>query len=221
MWLIDLKSGGETKRLDAPRGVYHCAFSHDGEWLAAGTLNGKGVRVWSVEDASKTVDLPVRGSARVAFSHDGGRQVRSLVTGDSQAYRFWETGSWEATGKIDNEMGDSCGVMAFSPRETVLILACRGAELKVYDPSGTMELSSPDFDREIPLCFDPDGRIMITTGQAGGVFFWKLDDVRARLLQQGLDWHLPPPGLDWAGMPPYESRAFPIVKRVVLPETAF
>ena len=221
MWLIDLKHGGEPRRLDAPHGVHYCAFSHDGEWLAAGTLNGNGVRIWSVGDTSNTTDLPIRGSARVAFSYDEKRQVRKLVTGDSQAYRFWETGSWEAKGSIDSEMGDSCGVMAFSPRETVLILACRGAELKVYDPSGAMEFSSPDFDREIPLCFDPDGRIMITTGQSGGIFFWKLDEVRAHLLQQGLDWHLPRPGLDWAEMPQYDSREFQIVKRVVLPQSGF
>ena len=216
MWLIDLKNNVEPRRLDAPRGVHHCAFSHDGEWLAAGTLHGNGVRIWPVGDTSNPVDLPVRGTARVAFSHDKERQVRRLVTGDSEAYRFWEIGSWKPKGSIVSEMRDSCGVMTFSPRETVLAIACRGAELKVYDPWGAMELSSPDFDREIPLCFDPDGKFMITTGQSGGVFFWKLDEVRRHLEQQGKAWNLPSPGLDWAEMPAFPEKHRTIVKRVVI-----
>jgi WD40 repeat protein/tRNA A-37 threonylcarbamoyl transferase component Bud32 len=223
MWLIDLENVAAPMRLDAPRGVHYCAFSHDGEWLAAGTLNGDGVRIWSVLDTSTSVDLPIRGSARVAFSHDHESQVRRLVTGDSEAYQFWETGSWKLKGSIKNEMSDSCGVMAFSPRETVLAVACRGDELKIYDPSGSMELSSPDFDREIPLCFDPPplgGRILITTGQSGGVFFWKLDEVRKHLFQLGKEWNLPEPGLDWK-MKEFDQPEPPIVKRVVVADPGF
>jgi hypothetical protein len=102
--------------------------------------------------------------------------------------------------------------MAFSPRMTALILACRGAELKVFNPFTLEELSAPDFDRETPLCFDPHGRVMVTTGQSGGLFFWNLDRVRSRLV---------PLGLDWSHMPPFPELELPLVRRVVLPDPGF
>jgi hypothetical protein len=69
-------------------------------------------------------------------------------------------------------------------------------------------VSSPDFDRESPLCFDPSGRLMINTGQAGGIFFWKLDEVRAHLVEMGLD---------WKHMPEFPKELpLPVVRRVVV-----
>ncbi|HEX5790738.1 MAG TPA: hypothetical protein VFY13_06270, partial [Luteolibacter sp.] len=62
---------------------------------------------------------------------------------------------------------------------------------------------------ETPLCFDPHGRIMVTTGQSGGLFFWKLDEVRAGLVQIGLDWE---------HMPLFVPLTLPKVVRVHLPE---
>ena len=36
MWLVDLKSGGEPRWLEAPAQVANCALSEDGRWLATG-----------------------------------------------------------------------------------------------------------------------------------------------------------------------------------------
>jgi WD40 repeat protein/tRNA A-37 threonylcarbamoyl transferase component Bud32 len=205
MWLVDLKNGAAPERFAAPPGVSYCAISPDGHWLAAGTLNGDGVRIWNLADQSAPVDLPIHGSAKVAFSPDG----KWFVTGDTEAYRFWEPGSWKLQQEIPSEMGGSSGQMAFSPRMTALIIACRRAELKVLNPFTLEELSAPDFDRESPLCFDPHGRVMITTGQSGGLFFWHLDSVRERLVSMGLD---------WAHMPPFPELELPLVRRVTLSE---
>ena len=201
MWLVDLKNRAAPKRLAAPRGVANCALSPDGKWLAAGTVRGDGIRIWEFGTAAAPVDLPVRGSAKVVFSPDG----KWLVTGDTEAYRFWELGSWNLKREIPSQMSNSSGLMAYSPRMTALTIACRGAELKVLNPFTLEELSAPDFDRESPLCFDPYGRVMITTGQAGGLFFWKLDAVRSRLVKIGLD---------WVHMPPFPVLELPVVRRV-------
>jgi WD40 repeat protein/tRNA A-37 threonylcarbamoyl transferase component Bud32 len=201
LWLVDLKHGAKPVRLAAPAGVAHCATSPDGRWLAAGTRNGNGVRIWPLDEIGAPVDLPIRGSAKVAFSPEG----KWFVTGDTEFYQFWETGTWQLKRSIPSQMGDTSGLMAFSPRMTALIIACRRAELKVLNPFTLEELSAPDFDRETPLCFDPHGRVMITTGQTGGLFFWNLDTVRSRLV---------PLGLDWNHMPPFPELQLPLVKRV-------
>jgi serine/threonine protein kinase/WD40 repeat protein len=205
VWLVDLKIGAKPTRLAAPAGVAHCTISPDSHWLAAGTRNGSGVRIWALDGKSPPVDLPIRGSAKVAFSPDG----KWFVTGDTEFYQFWETGTWKLKRSIPSQMGDTSGLMAFSPRMTALIIACRRAELKVLNPFTLEELSAPDFDRETPLCFDPHGRVMITTGQTGGLFFWNLDTVRSRLV---------PLGLDWSHMPPFPGLELPLVRRLVLPD---
>jgi WD40 repeat protein len=160
-------------------------------------------------DAVAFKDLPlIRGSTRVAFSPDNKR----LVTGDTEAYRFWKTGTWDLEREIPSAMGGRHGMMAYSPRMTALMIACRGAELKVLNPLTLEEESSPDFDQESPLCFDPSGRLMITTGQSGGIFFWKLDEVRA---------HLDGMGLDWKHMPAFPKELPPpVVSRVVVAAAA-
>jgi WD40 repeat protein len=204
IWLLDRKGVHPPRRLEAPSGVAHCAISADGQWVAAGTSKGNGVRVWQTRDPSAPVDLPIHGHARVAFSPDG----KWLVTGDTEAYRFWKTGSWELDREIPSQMGEFNGIMSFSPRMTALIIACQRAELKVLNPFTLEELASPDFDRESPLCFDPHGRVMITSGPSGGVFFWKLDAIRARLADLGLDWEY------MQKFPPLE---LPVVRRIELP----
>jgi len=210
IWLVDLPQGTPPRCIGGPPGVAYCEISRNGKWLAAGNSQGLGVRIWSLPDALVLKDLPIRGSARVAFSPDNKR----LVTGDTEAYRFWKTGTWELEREIPSKMGGCHGMMAYSPRMTALMIACRGAELefKVLNPLTLEEESSPDFDQESPLCFDPTGRLMITTSQSGGIFFWKLDEVRAHLLGMGLDWkHMPPFPKE---LPP------PVVRRVVVAAAA-
>jgi serine/threonine protein kinase/WD40 repeat protein len=211
IWLVDLPQGAPPRRLGGPAGVAYCEISRNGKWLAAGTSQGNGVRIWSLPDAVALQDLPlIRGSARVAFSRDP--DVNRLVTGDTEAYRFWKTGTWELEREIPSAMGGHHGIMAFSPRMTALIIACQRAELKVLNPFTMEEVSSPDFDRESPLCFDSSGRLMITTGQSGGIFFWKLDEVRAHLVGMGLD---------WKHMPEFPKELpLPVVRRVVVPAAA-
>jgi hypothetical protein len=121
-------------------------------------------------------------------------------------------------------MGDSPGMLAFSPRRTALAIACKRDELKVLQPFAfgvpadllredlaLAEMASPDFDREAPLCFDPSGRLMVTTGRTGGLFFWRLDEVRSRL--KGI--RLGEKNSDWEGLPDYPAQSFERVRAVV------
>jgi WD40 repeat protein len=206
IWILDLKGGAGPRPLEMPAEVAYCSFSPDGQWVAAGTADADGVRIWSMTGNAPAVDLPSRGTARVVFSPDSKR----LVACDTDVYRFWKTGSWEVEREIPSQMGGTSGIVCFSPRPTVLIIAYHRAELKVIDVDSLQEVCSPDFDRETPLCFDSDGRLMITVSPSGGVFFWKLDAVRANLLKMGLD---------WKSMKLFDPFDLPLLDRVVLPSS--
>ena len=153
----------------------------------------------------KSFPSPLIGTARVAFSpfpvdlqtgERTGELVPWLVTGDAKHYQFWNTDTWElqTNQSIESNMGDRSCRMAFSSRGTALALAVEGEKLKVYALPYTggspvpLEFSSPDFDREIPLCFSPYGRILATIKPSGELFFWKLDRVRKQLKALELDW---------------------------------
>ena len=207
MWLVDLKSNNAVRSLGGPEKATFCAMSQDGLWLATGTWKGDGVRIWKLPEADAPVDLPIHGSASVGFSPDG----RWLVTGDTEAYRFWKMGVWELGKQISSGMSEHYGRMAFSAkRKTVMAIACQRDELKVIELKHLTELTAPDFDREAPLCFDPDGLMLVTSGETG-TFFWQLDAVRAWLKEFDLDWEF---------LPDFESIRFPVVRRVVVPAQA-
>ncbi len=226
IWLVDVKGREVPRRLEGTEGFAYCAISRDGRWLAAGTRVGTGVRVWSLPDAVRVADLPTSGGAKVAFSQERKEEgepeekdkVLWLVTGDTESYRFWRTGTWDAdplrqpiASGLGGRMGGIPASMSFSPRQTAFSLAYGRAELRVYDPKTLTLVSRPDFDRESPLCFDPTGLIMVTAGQTGGIFFWNLDRVRIALRPWDLDWtHMR--DLDIEKLP-----RFPLVRGVVLP----
>lgn len=204
IWLLDLKQKAPPRRLEGPAGVVNCALSPDGRWLAAGTSKGNGVRIWQLPEATSVTDLPIHGSSTVAFSAN----QKWFVTGDSEFYSFWRPGSWKLERKIPSESGEQYGTMAFSPRNTAIAIARRRAEFQVLDPVTLDPLSSPDFDRETPLCFDSYGILLVNCTQGGGLVFWKLDAVRS---------HLEKMGLDWTELAKIPKMTLPVIRHVILP----
>jgi serine/threonine protein kinase len=90
-------------------------------------------------------------------------------------------------------------------------IACRRSEFKMLLLGDLTELTAPDFDHEMPVCFDPTGMIMVTSGTTG-IFFWKLDAMRAELAKLGLDFD----ELRDRPFPILPPDKFPIVRRVIL-----
>ena len=218
LWILDLETGRELALVEGDGGISSCAISADGLWLAANSTRGGApfVSIWQMPEKGKPLEtinldpvqeIPVSGAARVAFSplprqqpghgSKGDPGVEWLITGDAERYQFWKTGSWTDQGcpKIPSNMGKFQGKLALSSRGTALAIAVDEEEMQVFDLLTEETLSQPDFDREIPLCFDPTGTLMITARQSGGtgIFFWRLAVLRPRLDHEwGLDWeHLP------------------------------
>ena len=242
LWLINLEDGEpEPYRLPGSEGATTCAISADGCWIAAVLRDPQAISdrcriaVWAMPDDGnfpqrpETIDQPGVGvAARIAFSPrpsnpETGKltegPVSWLVTGDSKNYQFWRTGSWEldANQTIPSNMGERSGRIAFSSRGTALAIAIDEDVITFYAPPSAelpkpIELSTPDFDTEIPVCFSPCGRILITAKPTGHTFFWRLDLVRSELRKLGLDW-----GLRQFETPDPSDRGK--VGRIVLPAT--
>jgi serine/threonine protein kinase/WD40 repeat protein len=206
LWTMDLLDDLRPARIGHLPNAAFCTLSGDGRWLAAGTWKGSGVRVWSLENRNAPpVDLPIPGSATVAFAPED----RWLVTGDTEAYRFWNTVSWQCEQVVPTGgMGESYGRMAFSPRTTVAAVTCRREEFKLLLLGNLEVLTAPDFDREAPLCFDPTGMLMVNTGLTG-LFFWKVDTIRNELERLGLDF-------DELKDHPFPALSLPVVRRILV-----
>ena len=239
LWLIGLNGQiGAPYRLPGSEGATTCAISADGSWLAAGLINPSQVSVWAMPQGTSPAmpltaldpfPIPVHGSARIAFScrpydlekneQKEDEPVKWLVTGDENEYQFWSTEDWELKKDemISSHMDRRSGRMAFSSRG-FLAIAVEREKLKVFvpnpyypkNPPAFVDFSTPDFDKEIPLCFSPYGRILVTTKPSGQIYFWNLDKVRTHLKELELDWEIDS----------FKPREFDQVSRVELPPAA-
>ncbi len=76
-----------VSHLDDCRGA---DVSPDGQWLATGSHQVGGVRIWRIADATEVAKLPIEGGSWATFSPDG----NWLVAGNPGC-RLWKVGTWE------------------------------------------------------------------------------------------------------------------------------
>ena len=70
--------------------VRSVSVSPDGRWVATGSHNGAGCKVWDAQTGQLVKELmPNEGMINVCFSPDG----HWLGAGNSESYRLWATGS--------------------------------------------------------------------------------------------------------------------------------
>jgi WD40 repeat protein len=187
---IDLEGKREKMPIVDHPGVGFLSISPKSEWLATGTWQGTGVKVWDLESGELLRDLPVEGDASVAFSPDG----RWLVTGSSKEYRFWEVGSWQPGHSIPREMvGNRHGRMAFSPDGRILALARTRSQIELVDVGALSPLAlleGADFDAQEVYGFSADGTALLATAGFNRARLWDLRRIREKLGGMGLDWEM-------------------------------
>ena len=77
--------------------------------------------------------------------------------------------------------------VCFSPDGGALALSAAADVVRLVDPSGGREPAS--FGGAAPLCFSPDGRLLVTaTDGMRVVQVWDLGLIRRQLATMGLDW---------------------------------
>jgi WD40 repeat protein len=187
--VLDLdKPPGQARRF-THRNAMSVAISPDGQWIASGTHNGFGIKVWEAHTGKLERDLlPDTRSAAVVFSPDG----RWLVAGTEEEYCFWEVGRWQLVRRIRGPRGG----MAFTPDTRMFAYQVSHGVVRLIDPGSDREfaaLQGPVTDPLAWLHFTSDGsHLVASTSGTGRVQVWDLRAIRAALAQRGLDWDLPP-----------------------------
>jgi serine/threonine protein kinase/WD40 repeat protein/tetratricopeptide (TPR) repeat protein len=168
-------------------------FSPDGQWLATGNWQGRGVKIWNARTGTLEQTLEVgdaqQRAAWPAFSPDG----KWLVTGTFAEYRFWEVGSWHKKHALPREnAAKSGGLIVFSSDARMLAVLHGVSEVRLVDPGTGRELARLPAAGG-PYCFTHDGSQLVTLGERDGAFqIWDLRLIRRQLRELDLDWKQPP-----------------------------
>ena len=198
--IINLDRPGEQVTFKPHPNLWWIALSPDGEWLVTGPWNAKLVRVWNAHTGQHKLDLPVElppdGRASMEFSRDG----QWLVTGTSQGFRLWKTGTWEPGLEIPRAtVSDLPGFAAFAPDGSLLAITHSLRVVKLIDLNTGREVATlepPNCEMLANLCFSPDGNLLAIGDRTHSLQLYDLQRIRSQLAEMGLDWDstkLPPP----------------------------
>jgi serine/threonine protein kinase/WD40 repeat protein len=177
-------------RLEPHKGAQTVAISPDQRWVATGSRDDAGVRVWDAQTGEPVKDLvPQEGWVQVTFSPDG----RWLATRGNNL-RLWAVGSWQQGLSLSGIAG---AAVAFSPTEKLLAMETGYGTVRLVDPDTGREyarLAEPDQVKVTWMCFSPDGQELLTSGSGNEAWIrvWNLRAIRRELAEMGLDWELPP-----------------------------
>jgi len=193
--LLDLEGKSLPRHLSGRPGLHDVALSADGCWAAAGSWQGKGVRLWDAHTGHVVKDwLMESPSASAAFSPDG----RWLVTATGQEYRFWRVGIWEADKAIPRhpDAGTVPGVMAFTPDGRLLAVAWTRRVIQLVDTAtceslATLEPPDPGAEGIYSMCFNGEGSTLVAAIENHRLQVWDLREIRRQLRAMGLDWDPP------------------------------
>ena len=190
--VIDLANPDKVVKLGGHPGMRHISMSPDGKWVATGTWQGSGVKVWDAQSGRLEKEFPESSHANVLFSPDG----RWLVTAGVE-YRLWQTPSWQPGPQISSQSKNHLlGQMAFSRDSQLLAIASGGRRsvrlLETKTARTVAEFESPAASLVNGLCFSADDSQLLASDGLGQVHVWDLRRIRQRLAQMKLDWDLPP-----------------------------
>jgi dipeptidyl aminopeptidase/acylaminoacyl peptidase len=167
------------------------ATSPNGKWIATGTHNGFGVKVWDAQTGEMLKYLiPDERIVQVYASPDG----RWLLTGTPAAFDFWKADSWEHERQIQLPPGGGTGSAAFSPDSRLLAISLSTSVVQLLEAeSGRVvaRLQPPDADVITWMSFSPDGSQLAVASGANVIRLWDLRSIREQLQPYGLDWDLP------------------------------
>jgi serine/threonine protein kinase/WD40 repeat protein/Tfp pilus assembly protein PilF len=186
--LIRGDSDSEPVQLRGHPSMSRIALSSDGEWVATGTWQGVGVKLWESRTGTLVRDLfESAQNATVTFTPDG----KWLVAGANGVYRFWEVGTWKHSHDIP---GSFPHWMAFTSDGSMMAMAESRYSVRLVDPANGLPwatLISPNPQPLTGLSFSPDGSQLAAACSTHVVQCWNLRNIREQLASLGLDWDLP------------------------------
>lgn len=191
--LLDLDRPGERKALSGHVNATFISASPDGQWIATGAWPSGDVVIWNAQtgDHVRALSLTepgrVKGSANVRFSPDG----RWLVVGAQGEYLLFAVGTWELHRRLAGDPTIRHSVTAFSPDARLLAIRRTAHAVQLISPSDGRELALLPGEQPFPLCFSPDGTLLMVA-ERDTVRVWDLRRLREGLAKLKLDWDLPP-----------------------------
>jgi serine/threonine protein kinase/WD40 repeat protein len=203
---------GELIQIALPSDARYLSVSPDGHWVATGSNDYGGARVWDAATGRlvKELVLPNQPQVQVGFSPNG-KWLATSDTAGRTACRLWAAGSWQE--------GPSPGegtTFAFSPDPDRRLLALetgRGV-VRLVDPDTGQEfarLEDPNQDCAGFMAFSPDGTRLVVSVHGQWLHTWNLRAIREELARRGLDWDLPP------YPPPHDPKDAPPLRVTVDP----
>ena len=165
--------------------MFNCNYatvSPDGRWGAAASWGNGELRVWELPSGREALRLTNSAYFALKFTPDG----RWLVLTELNSYQCLETGTWRRVGQSPRERGlASLVISADSQRvcletETHQLQFC---ELPTFRPYLAL-----DTGPESPVCWSPDGRLLVSRRSSGPLCVWDLERVRRELAAIELGW---------------------------------
>ena len=196
--VIDLANPTNVLRLHGHPGAEFVALSPGGRWAASGTWKRGGVKVYDAVAGQALRELPIKGTALVAFSPDDNWLAIATMT----ELRLWKTGSWEPYPRaIPGDRVSEMNPLAFSPDGRLLAAVHAANEIqlvKVPTCEVVATLRGPILAHFGAVSFSPDGAKLAAIEWSGEVNTWDLPLIRGELRKLNLDWKLPlfPSGSD-------------------------
>jgi WD40 repeat protein len=173
--------------------------SPDGRWVATGTWQGKGVKVWDARNGTLAHEINVDESADVRFSPDS----RSLLTASGEEYALWDLDSWTRRFRVPRSQATGVpGQAAFSPEGGVLALTKTRSLVQLVDTDSGRELATletPESKNVSALSFSPDGGMLVVALPTAGVQLWDLGAIRRGVESLGVQSFIPTGGGPDAG----------------------
>ena len=180
------------REFEGPQGLNFVAMSSNGRWLAASTWGNNGGRLWELPSGKHARDFAKGATVNVGFSPDS----RWLITGEGDAYRFWDAESGQPGRRISRkDSADGLGVFAFSldGKNFACALSRTRVQLfnaKTFEEWGVLEL--PGLPMINALAFSPSGTQLAVATATPFLQLWDLRLMREQLAALKLDWAAPP-----------------------------
>jgi serine/threonine protein kinase/WD40 repeat protein len=174
--------------IDGFPGIAQVSLSPDGSWVAAGNWRGAQTQVWESKTARPVAKLlPGVRAVKVRFSPDN----RFLLTGSSDDYRLWETGTWKEKWRIarPERFSHLPGEMAFASDARFAALALDHDIIEMVrteDAEIIARFEVPESAAFTELAFTPDGEALIAATSYNQIHLWNLKLIWGELARLGL-----------------------------------
>lgn len=191
IWLIEFGRERPTARLldgAVNAQLRHARLSPDGRWAAVSPDYNQGTSVYDLTGQTPRRNLHPTVLSRAAFSRDG----RWFADGCFDAVSVLESATWQPVRRLARDSAsDLPGLAAFSPDGVMLAFTPHLRRIQLADLTTGAELATltaPDLRMLTELFFSGDGRYLGALTADHVVQLWNLAELRARLVELGLDW---------------------------------